>query len=80
MASDTCFLDALRPLLLSEKFADLTILCGQGDEQKEFKVHRAVVCSQSPFFNAAVTTDFKVRPKMLQQSPFMRYTDHGLGG
>lgn len=44
-------------LLESEKYSDLTLIC-QG---VLFKVHCAIVCTQSPFFAAAVDGKFKVR-------------------
>lgn len=44
-------------LKTSADYFDLTITCGG----KEFKVHRAVVCSQSDFFDAACKGSFKVR-------------------
>lgn len=47
---------ALSTLLLSEKFSDMTITCGG----REFKAHRAVVCTQSSFFDKAFTSDFRV--------------------
>ncbi|KAK7415696.1 hypothetical protein QQX98_005731 [Neonectria punicea] len=46
---------SLSKLLLSEKFSDMTILCGG----HEFKAHRAIVCTQSSFFDGAFSTSFK---------------------
>ncbi|KAK4459453.1 hypothetical protein QBC42DRAFT_207970 [Cladorrhinum samala] len=45
---------ALSSLLGSDKFSDMTIRCGN----REFKAHRAVVCSQSAFFDKALTGGF----------------------
>ncbi|KAE8374930.1 hypothetical protein BDV26DRAFT_295532 [Aspergillus bertholletiae] len=45
----------LQSLLESGKYSDLTISC----EGQNFEVHRAIVCSQSPFFKAAVRGGFK---------------------
>lgn len=44
-------------LLANGKYSDLTISC----EGTDFKVHRAVICSQSAFFDAAVNSGFRVR-------------------
>jgi hypothetical protein len=52
----TSIYSALSSLFLSEKFSDLTIRCGH----REFKAHRAIVCSQSPFFDKALTSGFQV--------------------
>ncbi|KAK7432412.1 Kelch-like protein 10 [Neonectria magnoliae] len=46
---------SLSKLLLSEKFSDMTILC----RGHEFKAHRAIVCTQSSFFDGAFSTSFK---------------------
>jgi BTB/POZ domain len=43
-------------ILQSGKYSDLTI--GSGD--REFHVHKAVICPQSPFFMAACDGEFKV--------------------
>ncbi|EWZ40999.1 hypothetical protein FOZG_06426 [Fusarium oxysporum Fo47] len=45
---------ALSTLLQSEKFSDITIICGE----RQFKTHRAVVCTQSPFFDKAMSGDY----------------------
>ncbi|KAJ6050636.1 uncharacterized protein N7446_010745, partial [Penicillium canescens] len=45
----------LQSLLDSGRYSDLTISC----EGQKFQVHRAIVCSQSPFFDAAVKGGFK---------------------
>ncbi|KAJ5318321.1 hypothetical protein N7476_004741, partial [Penicillium atrosanguineum] len=45
----------LQRLLDSGRYSDLTISCGE----KNFQVHRAIVCSQSSFFDAAVKGGFK---------------------
>ncbi|KAJ6125853.1 hypothetical protein N7471_010346 [Penicillium samsonianum] len=44
----------LQSLLDSGRYSDLTISC----EGQKFQVHRAIVCSQSPFFYAAVKGGF----------------------
>ncbi|KAF5611437.1 uncharacterized protein FSUBG_2270 [Fusarium subglutinans] len=46
---------ALATLIHSEKFSDMTIICGE----RQFKTHRAVVCTQSPFFDKAMSGDYK---------------------
>lgn len=43
-------------LLGSDKFSDMAIRCGG----REFKAHRAIVCSQSRFFDRALTGGFAV--------------------
>ena len=43
-------------LFRSAKYSDLTIVCGTA----EIKVHKAVVCAQSGFFERACRGDFKV--------------------
>lgn len=42
---------------MSADYSDLTITCGE----KEFKVHRAVICPRSNYFDAACKGEFKVR-------------------
>ena len=44
-------------MLASGAFSDLKIVSGDG---VEFAVHKAVLCSQSSFFNSACTVDMKV--------------------
>jgi hypothetical protein len=46
----------LQELFLSSKYSDLIIQC----ENHVFNAHTAIVCSQSPFFDAAVSGDFQV--------------------
>ncbi|KAK0644242.1 BTB/POZ protein, partial [Cercophora newfieldiana] len=41
-------------LLFSPKYSDMTITC----RGEEFKAHRAIVCPQSPFFDAALSGSF----------------------
>ncbi len=53
----TSVLASLSKLFLNEKFSDMSITC-QG---REFKAHRAVVCTQSAFFDRALSTSFMVR-------------------
>ena len=43
-------------MMMSQKYTDL-VLCCQG---KEFKVHRAIICTQSPVLAAACDGGFKV--------------------
>ncbi|KAL2150556.1 hypothetical protein VTH82DRAFT_7119 [Thermothelomyces myriococcoides] len=50
----TSIYHALSGLLTSGKFSDMTVLCGG----RTFKVHRAIVCTQSPFFDKAITGGF----------------------
>lgn len=47
---------SLATLLQSEKYSDMTISCGGRD----FKAHRAIVCTQSSFFDRAMSSNFKV--------------------
>ena len=48
--------DGLSQLLESQKYSDLTLLC----EGHEFKVHKAIVCTQSPVIAAAVDGSLQV--------------------
>ena len=48
--------DALSALCGDEKYADLTVTCGE----HSFKLHRTVLCSQSPFFDKACSGGFMV--------------------
>lgn len=49
----------LRRMLDTGKHTDLTLRCT--DDGKEFKVHKAIVCAQSKFFEKACEPDsFKV--------------------
>lgn len=57
---------SLSTLLFSDKFADMTIKC----KEREFSAHRAIVCSQSSFFDKAMSSNFKVRPGALWSSSF----------
>jgi hypothetical protein len=52
--------EAFKPLFMSDKFSDLTIVCGKDGAKVEFKAHRNVVCQQSGFFAGAARGDFKV--------------------
>ena len=47
---------AISQLRATQKYSDLTLVC----EEQEFKVHKAIVCSQSPVLAAACDGDFKV--------------------
>ncbi|KAI8633281.1 hypothetical protein F5Y19DRAFT_417325 [Xylariaceae sp. FL1651] len=51
----TSVLSSLSSLFLDEKFSDMTVTC----KGCEFKVHRAIVCTQSPFFDKAISNGFK---------------------
>ncbi|KAI8237252.1 Speckle-type POZ protein-like B [Colletotrichum sp. SAR 10_86] len=51
----TCIFTALSGLFLSEKYADMTIICNGST----FKAHRAIVCPQSSFFDKAFSAPFK---------------------
>ncbi len=55
----TSLYSALSSLLGSDKFSDMTIHCGD----RAFKAHRAIVCSQSAFFDKALTGGFSVSAK-----------------
>jgi BTB/POZ domain len=48
---------SLEKLLHDNEFADFTISCGN----KDFKVHRAIICADSHFFQAVCKYEFKVR-------------------
>ncbi|KAL2019046.1 hypothetical protein VTK56DRAFT_10150 [Thermocarpiscus australiensis] len=50
----TSIFSSLSSLLLSEKYSDMIIRCGG----REFKAHRAIVCSQSSFFDKALSSGF----------------------
>ncbi|KAJ5465328.1 uncharacterized protein N7458_001014 [Penicillium daleae] len=45
----------MRSFLDDGKYADMTISC----QEHNFKGHRAIICSQSPFFDAALNDGFK---------------------
>jgi len=51
---------ALRSLYGSEKYSDLTVVCGTDQNARTFKLHRAVVCPQSDFFDKACSGGFLV--------------------
>jgi hypothetical protein len=55
----------LAQLLESPEFSDLTFVCSG----EEFRVHKAIVCTQSAPIKAAVQGGFKVRPAVRTQ-PF----------
>lgn len=67
--------DGLRGLLMEEKYADLTIRCGGRD----FKAHRAIVCTQSAFFDKACSGGFKVRTTILFTPPRLTPFTDGSG-
>jgi hypothetical protein len=47
----------MRDLFLLGKYSDMTVSC----EGIDFHLHRAIVCSQSRYFDAAMNGPFKVR-------------------
>ena len=57
MFSQSATLHGLALLMGSEKYSDLKFVC-QG---QEFKVHKAIVCTQSPVLAAACDGGFQVR-------------------
>lgn len=61
--------NSLAGLLTSGEYSDLTIT-SQG---KEFRVHRSILCSQSPFFRAALKHGWKVI-KMPSDLPGLSHT------
>ncbi|WAO84987.1 BTB domain-containing protein [Fusarium falciforme] len=56
---------SLSKLLHSEKFSDMTIRCGG----REFKAHRAIVCTQSSFFDRALSSNFKEAASRVVELP-----------
>ncbi|KAI8723182.1 BTB domain-containing protein [Fusarium sp. LHS14.1] len=56
---------SLSTLLHSEKFSDMTIRCGG----REFKAHRAIVCTQSTFFDRALSSNFKEAASRVVELP-----------
>lgn len=56
MSSRTTTPADLSQILTSEKYSDLKLVC----QDQEFKVHKAIVCTQSPVLAAAVDGDFQV--------------------
>ena len=52
----TSLFASLGKLYASEKYSDMNIVCGG----ETFHAHRAVVCSQSPFFDKALSGGFSV--------------------
>ena len=46
----------MKGLLDDGKYADMKISC----QEHDFKCHRAVMCSQSPYFDVALNNGFKV--------------------
>jgi hypothetical protein len=49
-------LGGMKSILESAKYSDLTLSCSD----REFHVHRAIVCPRSPFFAAACDGKFLV--------------------
>ena len=62
MARSAPGMAGFRNLSHSEEYSDLTLIC-QG---RQFKVHKVVVCTQSPVLAAAVRGPFRVRSKQLE--------------
>jgi len=56
MMADTQHIEAMKLLLQSAKYSDLTLVC----RGREFPVHRAIVCPHSPFLDAACSSGFQV--------------------
>ncbi|KAM0442732.1 hypothetical protein ACHAQK_003787 [Fusarium lateritium] len=56
---------AMSTLLGNDKFSDMTIICGG----REFKAHRAVVCTQSSFFDKAMSSNFKEATSRVVELP-----------
>ncbi|KAI8689635.1 BTB domain-containing protein [Fusarium sp. Ph1] len=56
---------SLSKLLHSEKFSDMTIRCGG----REFKAHRAIICTQSSFFDRALSSNFKEAASRVVELP-----------
>jgi hypothetical protein len=56
MMAATESIKAMKLLLQSAKYTDLTIVC----RGREFPVHRAIVCPHSPFLDAACSSGFQV--------------------
>lgn len=55
----------LAKALIEGRYPDVTITCGN----REFKVHRLVVCTQSPWFDLAFTTPPKVGTYVSESLP-----------
>lgn len=51
--------ERLRKLLASGEYSDLTLVC----RGQEFRVHKMIVCTQSPMIDAALKGDFMVTHK-----------------
>lgn len=51
-------------LLKTGKYSDMRLVC----EGRTFKVHKMVVCLQSPVLAAAIDGQFEVRPQSLYAS------------
>lgn len=49
--------ETVKVLLATGQFSDLTLVC----QDKQFFVHRGIVCSRSPVWAAATEGKFKVR-------------------
>ena len=56
MLSKAPHMSALAQLMGSEKYSDLKLVC----EGHEFRVHKAIVCSQSPVLTVAYDGAFQV--------------------
>jgi hypothetical protein len=55
MMAATEYIKAMKLILQSAKYSDLTLVC----KGREFPVHRAIVCHHSPFFDAACSSGFQ---------------------
>lgn len=69
-------LHAMKKILESAAYSDLTISCGGQD----FRVHRAVICPRSSFFAAACSGEFQASTKGTLYLMMMIMTTKGAGG
>jgi hypothetical protein len=56
MAGNPASTSGLAQIMGNEKYSDLTFVC----KGKEFKAHKAIVCTQSPVLAAACDGEFQV--------------------
>jgi len=52
--------ESLKSLYGKDKYSDLVVICGDGPNIREFKLHRAIICPQSEFFEKACSGGFQV--------------------